>query len=73
MRFGEKGRWRMNKKPIIEMDCPKCGGCAIISEWDGWRWMCIHCGWIGREASKAAIEHQEERQRLADREWGCRK
>ena len=33
------------------MKCPKCNNDMVISEWDGWIWLCIFCGHEGHIAT----------------------
>ena len=42
------------------MKCPKCETPMVISEWDGWVWMCFHCDHIDREATPEEIEQLEK-------------
>ena len=40
------------------MKC-KCGTEMIISEWDGWVWMCFYCDYVGRKATDEEIKELE--------------
>jgi hypothetical protein len=45
------------------MKCPKCVLCKqemIISEWDGWVWMCPVCDYEGESATDIEVEEWEE-------------
>jgi len=45
------------------MNCPKCILCKqemIISEWDGWVWMCPVCDYEGESATDIEVEEWEE-------------
>lgn len=39
--------------------CPNCKSPMVVSTWDGWRWMCLHCDYVGREATDEEIDVQE--------------
>lgn len=36
----------------------KCGGEMFVSEWDGWRWVCILCDEYGPVATEEEINEQ---------------
>ncbi len=42
------------------MECSECGTQMIISEWDGWVWICLHCDHVGRNATPEEIEEYEQ-------------
>lgn len=44
------------------MLCDKCEAVMVISEWDGWIWVCFHCDNIGRAATYEEIEKLERYQ-----------
>ena len=39
--------------------CPKCQAPMIISEWDGWVWMCFNCDYVGGDATEEEIKHYD--------------
>ena len=41
------------------MKCPICGEGMVISEWDGWKWVCFFCGHEDRIATDIEIEEYE--------------
>ena len=41
------------------MLCSTCGTEMVISEWDGWVWVCFICDNIGRPATTEEIEELE--------------
>lgn len=47
------------KKSTNINPCPRCKSPMIVSTWDGWRWMCFHCDYVGREATDEEIDVQE--------------
>lgn len=46
------------------MKCPKCNNEMIISEWDGWIWLCVFCSHEGQTATpeEQAIYDNEQRE-----------
>lgn len=42
------------------MNCQKCNGAMFIDEWGGWFWTCPFCEYVGREATDAETEKQEQ-------------
>ena len=42
------------------MKCQICGEEMVISEWDGWRWVCFFCDQEDRIATDIEIEEYEE-------------
>lgn len=44
------------------MKCPICGEEMVISEWDGWKWVCFICDLEDRIATDAEIEEYENSQ-----------
>ena len=40
--------------------CPKCGGQIFIDEWNGWRWSCIRCEYVGPDATEKEIDEQQQ-------------
>ena len=41
------------------MKCPICGEEMVISEWDGWKWVCFFCDQEDRIATDTEIEKYE--------------
>lgn len=41
------------------MDCPKCKQPMYIAEWDGWKWSCLFCDYVGRDATEDEVEELE--------------
>lgn len=44
------------------MKCPECGNEMIISEWDGWIWMCFFCDYQGKTATDDECLEYEKKQ-----------
>lgn len=42
------------------MNCTKCKGWLVIDEWNGWRWFCPHCEYVGRYATDEEIDEQHK-------------
>ena len=42
------------------MICPICKAEIIIDEWNGWRWSCCNCNYVGGIATDKEIQDQEE-------------
>lgn len=45
------------------MKCPKCNNEMIISEWDGWIWLCVFCSHEGQPATPEEQETYDNEQR----------
>ena len=41
------------------MQCPICGVKMVISEWDGWKWVCFFCDHEDSIATDTEIEEYE--------------
>lgn len=40
--------------------CPKCGDQLFIDDWNGWRWTCVGCEYIGGEATEKQIDDEQK-------------
>jgi ribosomal protein S27AE len=49
----------VKKERFLTMKCPKCNNEMVISEWDGWRWLCFFCDYEGRVATDTELEEYE--------------
>jgi len=49
------------------MNCPKCNTPMVISEWDGWVWMCFHCDYTGRLATDEEVREYEDKSKQDDK------
>jgi len=47
------------------MICPKCGNEMIISEWDGWIWLCVFCDREGPISTSEEWDAWEAQQKSA--------
>lgn len=47
------------------MKCPKCNNEMIISEWDGWIWLCVFCDYEGHIATPDEQATYDNEQREA--------
>ncbi len=41
------------------MNCQKCDTPMVIDTWNGWRWICSHCGYVDRPATNDEVAEQE--------------
>jgi hypothetical protein len=41
------------------MNCPNCNQPMYIETWEGWKWMCAYCAYIGRPATEEEIKELE--------------
>ena len=57
------------------LDCPRCGGTAILEEENGWCWyvMCMDCGAQTGECGYKTDEEREEAARNAAHLWNIGK
>lgn len=43
-----------------EMICPNCEVPLYIESWEGWRWQCAFCDYVGRVATHEESDKQQE-------------
>jgi len=44
----------------MSMHCKKCEAPLVISEWDGWHWLCMNCDEDYGEANNEEIKEYEK-------------
>ena len=40
--------------------CPECKSIMYIDEWGGWKWTCVFCDHVDRDATDEEVKQQED-------------